>query len=252
MNCSISIDNQSYVFDTEIFFDLSIPINFKGDQVNFFDVSSATSVPYKSGEIIGSTKKGGGCNFDVISLIPHCNGTHTECVGHIVDEEININTILKNNFFPTTLITVQAEDGLIRSDQIKLDNVNFNSGLIVRTIPNDKNKMFMTYDSKNIAPYFSENAMYKIKEMGINHLLVDMPTIDFSYDDGRLINHHVFWGIDQGSHKVNEVISHNTITEMIFVPNKIKDGNYLLQLQIINFTGDAAPSRPIIYPLEII
>ena len=52
MNCSISINNQSYVFDTEIFFDLSIPINFKGDQVNFFDVSSATSVPYKSGKCL--------------------------------------------------------------------------------------------------------------------------------------------------------------------------------------------------------
>jgi len=46
-------------------------------------------------------------------------------------------------------------------------------------------------------------------------------------------------------------VSNKTITEMIFVPNKIKDGNYLLQLQVINFSGDAAPSRPIIYPLEI-
>ena len=88
--------------------------------------------------------------------------------------------------------------------------------------------------------------------MGIIHLLVDIPTIDFSYDDGKIIHHHIFWDIDQGSHKVNEVISRNTITEMIFVPNKIKDGNYLLQINIINFTGDAAPSRPIIYPLEII
>ena len=148
MNCFISINNQSYVFDTEFFFDLSIPIDFKGNQANFFDVSRAISIPYKSGEIIGSTKKGGGCNFDVISLIPHCNGTHTECVGHIVDDEININTILKNNLFPTTLISVQAEDGLIRSDQIKLDNVNFNTGLIVRTIPNDKNKMVIAVSSR--------------------------------------------------------------------------------------------------------
>ena len=110
----------------------------------------------------------------------------------------------------------------------------------------------MTYDSKNIPPYFSENAMYKIKELGVTHLLVDMPTIDLAYDNGKLINHHIFWNIHQGSHKINDSVSSKTITEMIFVPNQIKDGNYLLQLQVVNFTGDAAPSRPIIYPLEII
>ena len=184
-------------------------------------------------------------------MIPHCNGTHTECVGHIVDDDININTILEDNLFPTPLISVHPEDGLIHADQIKLDNVNFNSGLIIRTLPNDNTKRSITYDSKNISPYFSENAMFKIKEIGVTHLLVDMPTIDLAYDNGKLINHHIFWNINQGSHKIDGSISNKTITEMIFVPNKIRDGNYLLQLQVVNFTGDAAPSRPIIYPLEI-
>ena len=251
MNCSLFIDNKSYTYNTKCFYDLSIPINFNGHQVNFFDVSKATAAPYKSGAIIGSTKKGGGCNFDVLSLIPHCNGTHTECVGHIVDDDININTILEDNLFPATLISVHSEDDLIHSDQIKLDNVNFNSGLIIRTLPNDNTKTSMIYDKKNIPPYFSENAMYKIKELGVTHLLVDMPTIDLAYDNGKLINHHIFWNINQGSHKISGSVSNKTITEMIFVPNQIKDGNYLLQLQVVNFTGDAAPSKPIIYPLEI-
>jgi len=252
MNCSLSIDNKSYAYNTKYYYDLSIPINFNGHQVNFFDVSRATAVPYKAGSIIGSTKKGGGCNFDLLSFIPHCNGTHTECVGHIVDDDININIIVEENLFPSTLISVHPENGLIHSDQIKINNVNFNTGLIVRTIPNDKTKTSTTYNSKNLPPYFSENAMYKIIEMGVTHLLVDMPTIDLAYDNGRLVNHHIFWNINQGSHKVNDTISNKTITEMIYVPNKIKDGNYLLQLQIINFSGDAVPSRPIIYPLEII
>ena len=252
MKCSLSIDNKSYTYNTKYYYDLSIPINFNGHQVNFFDVSRATAVPYKARSIIGSTKKGGGCNFDVLSFIPHCNGTHTECVGHIVDDNININIIVRENLFPTTLISVHPKNGLIHSDQIKINNLNFNTGLIIRTIPNDKTKTSTTYTSKNLPPYFSENAMYKIIEMGVTHLLVDMPTIDLAYDDGRLVNHHIFWNINQGSHKVNGTISNKTITEMIYVPNKIKDGNYLLQLQIINFSGDAAPSRPIIYPLEII
>ena len=170
---------------------------------------------------------------------------------HVVDD-ININTILEDNLFQSTLISVHSENGLIHADQIKLDNVNFNSGLIIRTLPNDNTKTSMIYDKKNIPPYFSENAMYKIKELGVTHLLVDMPTIDFAYDNGKLINHHIFWNIHEWIHKINDSISSKTITEMIFVPNQIKDGNYLLQLQVVNFTGDAAPSRPIIYPLEII
>ena len=37
---------------------------------------------------------------------------------------------------------------------------------------------------------------------------------------------------------------------MIYVDDKIKDGHYLLNLQIPSFVSDAAPSRPIIYKLN--
>ena len=38
-------------------------------------------------------------------------------------------------------------------------------------------------------------------------------------------------------------------SELIFVENKIKDGNYILNLQVASFNNDAAPSRPIIYKI---
>ena len=38
---------------------------------------------------------------------------------------------------------------------------------------------------------------------------------------------------------------------MIYVPEQMKDGYYLLDLQIPAFMSDAAPSRPIIYPIEM-
>ena len=41
-----------------------------------------------------------------------------------------------------------------------------------------------------------------------------------------------------------------TVTEMIYVPDRIADGRYVLNLQLPAFQSDAAPSRPIIYPLE--
>ena len=37
---------------------------------------------------------------------------------------------------------------------------------------------------------------------------------------------------------------------MIFVPNEVKDGRYLLNLQVPAFVSDAAPSRPILYKIN--
>ena len=37
---------------------------------------------------------------------------------------------------------------------------------------------------------------------------------------------------------------------MIFVPNKIIDGKYLLNLQFAPFVSDASPSRPILYQIN--
>ena len=42
------------------------------------------------GQFIGDTRMGGPCNFETYSITPHCNGTHTECVGHITNERVSI------------------------------------------------------------------------------------------------------------------------------------------------------------------
>jgi arylformamidase len=35
------------------------------------------------------------------------------------------------------------------------------------------------------------------------------------------------------------------------VPDEAHDGYYLLNLQLVPFSGDAAPSRPLIFPVEV-
>ena len=90
--------------------------------------------------------------------------------------------------------------------------------------------------------------MERINELGVKHLLVDMPSIDRMHDDGLLTNHHLFWNVPEGTHELTKT-AHvgKTITEMIFVPDSIVDGRYLLNLQIAPFCTDAAPSRPILF-----
>ena len=42
----------------------------------------------------------------------------------------------------------------------------------------------------------------------------------------------------------------STITELIYVPNNVADGEYLLNLQVASFDTDASPSRPILFKVN--
>jgi len=57
--------------------------------------------------------------------------------------------------------------------------------------------------------------------------------------------------VPQGTTVVDpEAHSMRTVTEMIYVPDDLPDGRYVLDLQIAPFVSDAAPSRPILFPIE--
>ena len=101
---------------------------------------------------------------------------------------------------------------------------------------------------KDIPAFFSIDAMEYIVSLGIQHLLVDTPSVDRLLDDGHLSAHNIFWETKGKQFNLNT--KNKTITEMIFASENIKDGRYLLNLQIPAFVSDAAPSRPIIYKIN--
>ena len=272
----LNLNNQTYKIDSTKPLDISIPLQFNGAQPNAYGVERATSTPCEAGELVGDTRRGGSCNFEQYQFIPHCNGTHTECVGHITRKRISVRDCLKDVFIPSVLITVVPENASESSETytVKLSNddklitrkaiekalVNVenpksqipnpkSNGLIIRTLPNDESKLTKTY-LEEIPPFFSTEAIEYIKEIGINHLLVDMPSIDRIFDQGMLSNHRIFWNVGQGEFEISEAsLIHNTITELIYVPNEIADGRYLLNLQIAPFSADASPSRPILFKI---
>ncbi|MEJ7701507.1 MAG: cyclase family protein [Pyrinomonadaceae bacterium] len=119
--------------------------------------------------------------------------------------------------------------------------------MIIRTLPNDESKITRTY-IENSSPYFSLEAMHFIVEKKVKHLLVDVPSIDRIFDEGKLSNHRIFWNLEQGSFQVNEKsFIHKTITEMVFVLDCVEDGSFVLNLQISPFITDASSSRPILF-----
>jgi arylformamidase len=270
MIVSLQINGENYRIDTARFLDISIPLNFNGAQPNAYGVEKARAVACEAGGgLIGDTRRGGSCNFERVSFIPHCNGTHTECVGHITHERISIHDSLKDTFSPAILISVETEnanetnesysiklnenDKLITGKSIQnslknLEKINPES-LIIRTLPNSKSKLKQTY-LEEIPPFFSTEAMEFIVKIGVKHLLVDLPSIDRIFDEGRLSNHRIFWNVEQGAFEMNENSrASNTITELIFAPENVPDGIYLLNLQIAPFVSDASPSRPILFKI---
>ena len=114
--------------------------------------------------------------------------------------------------------------------------------LIIRTKPNDHSKMQRQYSGTNF-PYLTMGAMQRIVDAGVQHLLIDLPSVDREEDGGALAAHHLFWNVPA------EPNFQKTITELIYVPNEISDGNYILNLQVSNFANDAAPSRPMLFDL---
>lgn len=237
------------------FVDLSIPLKFDGPQPNSFGVEPATAAACEYGDLVGDTRRGGSCNFERVTFIPHCNGTHTECIGHITDERISIKDCLKDVLIPAVLFTAAAEDidgdAVITKDSLLGAGLaaakDQNTAVIIRTLPNDEGKLSRRYDKNSIPAYFSQDAMRLIVTYGYTHMLTDLPSIDRLFDDGKLLNHRIFWNVEPGSATIHTATRiYSTITELIYVPNEVPDGEYVLNLQIAPFVADAAPSRPLL------
>lgn len=251
--------------------DISIPLRFNGPQPNAFGVEPAVSEAVEAGSLVGDTRRGGSCNFERITLIPHCNGTHTECVGHITHKRISVRDCLKDVFVRAVLLSVVPSPAKLAGEtypvefgeddwlitRTSLQNALQQLGvahdiplesLIVRTVPNDDAKLNRRYDGSPMPPYFSTEAMEFIVARGAKHLLVDLPSIDRLHDEGKLSNHRIFWNVEPGVFEVSpESRRGATITELIYVASDTLDGEYLLNLQIAPFTSDAGPSRPILF-----
>jgi kynurenine formamidase len=125
----------------------------------------------------------------------------------------------------------------------------FLGALVLRTLPNDASKRHRRYPDEP-PPYLSHEAMAYIVSLGVRHLLLDLPSVDRAFDEGRLSAHRIFWEMEPAGHSAVEgPASSRTITELIYVDDTVPDGRYLLDLQIAPFVADAAPSRPVLYPV---
>jgi kynurenine formamidase len=224
-----------------------MPLRASTNNVNAWYVDAPKIEPVKEGDWVATVKDGACINFNNIMFNPHAHGTHTECVGHITEKVHSINQNLKQFFFLAEVITVAPEklkgDFVISKKQIQFALGNKKrDAVVIRTIPNTKEKLSKQYSNTN-PTYLLEEATEYLRQKNIKHLLIDLPSVDKEKDECQLLSHNAFWNT-KGKLRMDA-----TITEFIYVPNAVEDGEYFLNLQIAPFENDAAPSKPILYKI---
>lgn len=244
---TLDVDGVNHTIDLSKPLDISMPLNFSPENPIAWNLNSPKKEPVVFGDWIGSVAAGAPTNFNNIYFNPHAHGTHTECVGHITKEFYSINECLKKFFFTAELITVtpeqQNDDFVITKVQIESLLKTKPEAIVIRTEPNSEDKFTQKYSQTN-PPYMEEAAAIYLREIGVEHLLIDLPSVDKEVDEGKLLSHNAFWNTS------GNIRFQATITELIFVPNTIKDGQYVLNLQIAPFHNDATPSKPVLYKLN--
>ncbi|MBT5977081.1 MAG: cyclase family protein [Flavobacteriales bacterium] len=225
--------------------DISIAYRTTKEAASAWYVEPIKIEPVRGEGFVGSVAEGGSVNFRDITFNPHGNGTHTECVGHIAPECFSVNQHLKQWMFKALVITLEpkqvGEDLVLTLEQFQTAIGNDRpEALVLRTLPNDDSKVNRQYSNSNPA-YMDAAAAHWLRVIGVEHLLLDLPSVDREVDGGELAAHKAFWNYPESPRM------EATITAFIYVPSEVNDGEYLLNLQVAPFENDAAPSRPVLY-----
>jgi len=133
--------------------------------------------------------------------------------------------------------------------------------------------------SQTNPPYLTvEAAEYLASELGCHHLIVDLPSVDREDDGGVLAVHRTIFRYnlplrdEAGVYPTNNTLvklrtekgisvfdetpdnACRTITELARFPDNatLPDGPVLIDLQVAPIASDAAPSRPVLFPVTML
>lgn len=239
---------------------------FNPPAADAFHLPRPSIEPVRAGSFVGDTRQGGSVNCFMLTFCPHGSGTHTECVGHIVDERLSVIDGFDGHLMPAVLITVDpvrlqetsdSYSGAFESSDWVIPSGPFESLLhqesveaVVIRVRLPKGVGENGHFSGLNAPYLTTEAMAVLGNIlpAYGHLLTNLPSIDREQCGGVTPNHRAFWGLAEGTSTVQEVrFPKRMVTELLSDTFDAEDGHYILDLQVAPMDTDAVPSRPLLY-----
>jgi kynurenine formamidase len=248
---------------------LAIAVEFGVQGPRHFGAGPPTAKPFAVGNFSGSVATGASANCSTITLNPHCQMTHTESVAHLTREPGDAWRVVPRGLLPAVVVSVVPEpasesrensdpepfatDTLISKRRLRaawpMTRMVDPVAAVIRTLPNDPAKRTRDYTDL-VPPYLTREAVEWLVEKRIEHLVLDVPSLDRTHDEGHMVGHRLFFGLPAGSRSRGDAArSRATITELAFVPDEVHDGPCILSLAVPAIGGDAVPSQPIVYPL---
>jgi kynurenine formamidase len=249
LKARLRLDNRDVEVDLSRPIDIALELNFDANQPRHFGAPAATTEPFAVPGFSGSVATGASCNCNVITLIPHCNGTHTECVGHLTTERVDAHRVVPKGLVPAVLITVEPTAATQESTDPKpqAGDKLVTRAALERNWPRDYEPRAVVIRTTE-ASYLTRDAAEFLVARNIEHLVVNLPSIDRAHDEGHLTAHRVFFGL-QPRATAAATRPQATITEFAHIPLEVPDGLYVLEIQTPAIAGDAVPSRPLLYPI---
>lgn len=247
----------SFLFDGSKAISLALPMVPNGNNVSCYYAEEPTATVIRLGDWVGSVAEGGSVNYQRLSLTPHGNGTHTECAGHILaGNALNMAVVPVPGLALAAVVDTPATE--VGKDRVVLANHVLSQlaaieqhyqihveAVVIKSIPASKEQLATAKYTETNPPYLESALGQALAERGINHLLVDVPSVDKEVDAGVLACHHGYWQVVNGE----AGRPHATITELID-SSALTQGLYLLQLSWPAIAIDAVPSQPILFPLS--
>lgn len=242
---------------------LALPLDFSQPHPRHFGAPAATSEAFRTGGFEGEVARGASCNCRRVTLVPHCNGTHTESASHLTLEQQPLHEFLPAAPLPALLLTVRAVDAP-SSGEDSLPAPRAGDRLVTRASVLEAWAAHQgarplalllrtgTDWNDGSPPFLSRQLAGELVERGIEHLVTDLPSVDRLADEGRLTAHRIFFGLPAGSTKLAEAARATcTITELAGFAPHLRDGPCAVQIQVPAWSGDAVPSRPLYLPLAV-
>lgn len=233
----LRIGDAEWVGDADDAVDVSVsvqPYELPGKQSCAFHLPGASAAPFTAGSFVCAVDAGASVNCPVVSFCAHSNGTHTECVGHVLPGHITLDDVGRRPpVMAALLLTVRPrrlgdssdtypsgrpDDMAVTSEAVAdalaaLSSTSSVTGPVaavcLRTREDADGAGPRDWSGSN-PPYLTGEAVVAVRRLGAAHVLVDLPSLDREDDRGHLIAHRTLFGIDAAGRPV-DVISHGPV-----------------------------------------